>query len=310
LSSDEDDHLLEKKEGEQQQVTSPNKQLLDKDTPVLKKKVNFVSIVGEEVPWYAMRDCLLLLLQSRIELKQMIKEKLKEERTRLGTLGISEIQNLLLSQENEETDCISRIQELKRNLVNEVRRNHVLEKELAKLDKRIALLIKNRGNIQEVIAASHGRKTTTVSDGSSEISARKLEHYQNLFYLLQTEPKYLAQLVYLMKNEQMEGFLDTVILTLFGDGFSPREEYLTLELFSLSIRKEMSSLTSVNDFLKADSVVPKMVITYNRRKQGTEFLKTILGPIIQKFIGRKDLNLELKPMMIYQAMISEQEIAT
>jgi Ras GTPase-activating-like protein IQGAP2/3 len=45
------------------------------------------------------------------------------------------------------------IQELKRNLVSEIRKNHVLERELNKLDKRIALLIKNRGNIQDVLAA-------------------------------------------------------------------------------------------------------------------------------------------------------------
>src|SRR4051794_24029158 len=57
------------------------------------------------------------------------------------------------------------------------------------------------------------------------------KHYQNLFYLLQTEPKYLANLVYLMQPEQMESFLDTVILTLYGDAFSPREEYLILKLF-------------------------------------------------------------------------------
>ncbi len=56
------------------------------------------------------------------------------------------------------------IQELKRNLVSEVRRNHNLERELSKLDKRIALLIKNRGNIQEVLAA-HGKKKFSQQTG-------------------------------------------------------------------------------------------------------------------------------------------------
>ena len=40
------------------------------------------------------------------------------------------------------------IQELKAQLVNDIRRNHALEADLKKLDKRIALLIKNRGNLQ------------------------------------------------------------------------------------------------------------------------------------------------------------------
>lgn len=39
-------------------------------------------------------------------------------------------------------------------MVAELRKNHQLEKELSKLDKRIALLIKHRSNIKEIIAAA------------------------------------------------------------------------------------------------------------------------------------------------------------
>jgi hypothetical protein len=60
----------------------------------------------------------------------------------------------------------------------------------------------------------------------------------------------------------------------------------------------MSVIKTVSDFLKADSVVPKMVITYNRRKQGTEFLKTVLGPILKDVISH-DINLELKPQNVF-----------
>ncbi len=41
-----------------------------------------------------------------------------------------------------------------------------------------------------------------------------------------------------MKPEQMESFLDTVILTLYGDVFSPREEYLILKLFQVSDERQ------------------------------------------------------------------------
>eukprot|EP01114_Cavostelium_apophysatum_P024750 TRINITY_DN97_c0_g1_i1.p1 TRINITY_DN97_c0_g1~~TRINITY_DN97_c0_g1_i1.p1 ORF type:complete len:949 (-),score=375.35 TRINITY_DN97_c0_g1_i1:141-2822(-) len=268
----------------------------------------------EEIPWFKERECIMLLLESRMILKEMIRLKLKQERIASGDLSVQEIQSLLRAQkEEQETDWIAEIQELKRNLVSEIRKNHVLERELSKLDKRIALLIKNRGNIQEVLAShSASKRKGTISGGkSTEIVSdpRKLEHYQNLFYLLQTEPKYMANLVYLMQAEQMESFLDTVILTLYGDAFSPREEFLILKLFQLAIQKEMSAITKVSDFLKADSVVPKMVITYNRRKQGLEFQKTVLGPILKSFIS-KDINLELKPQIVYANMISEQEIRT
>eukprot|EP01117_Protostelium_nocturnum_P020952 TRINITY_DN97_c0_g1_i1.p1 TRINITY_DN97_c0_g1~~TRINITY_DN97_c0_g1_i1.p1 ORF type:complete len:852 (-),score=397.92 TRINITY_DN97_c0_g1_i1:65-2620(-) len=264
--------------------------------------------------WMNTRECLLLVLEARMLLKDMIQLKLKEERVKNGNLSASEIQNLLRNQkEEQETDWITEIQELKRNLVSEVRRNHVLERELNKLDKRIALLIKNRGNIQEVLATSHSSKKKTLqsSDSKNGVGSdpRKLEHYQNLFYLLQTEPKYLANLVYLMNADKMETFLDTVILTLYGDAFSPREEYLILKLFQLSIQKEMSAIKDVSAFLQADSVVPRMVITYNRRKQGVEYLKSLLSPLIKNVIG-KDVNLELRPSNVYNAMISDIEIST
>lgn len=119
-------------------------------------------------------------------------------------------------------------------MVAEVRRNHGLEGDLQKLDKKIALLIKNRGNIQEVLAKTEHKKKKGTDNRPPELfSDQKKELYQNLFYLLQTEPKYLANLLYLCSPEEMHEFLDTVILTLFGDAYSPREEFLILSLFKV-----------------------------------------------------------------------------
>jgi len=277
-----------------------------------KNRDGFLEDEDDTVPWFKERECILLLLEARLMLRDLVAMKLKEERMRSGALSVVEIQNLLQSQQEEQqTDWITEIQELKRNLVSEIRRNHVLERELNKLDKRIALLIKNRGNIQEVLAAHVSKKSKQTTEAKNELLSdpRRMEHYQNLFYLLQTEPKYLASLVYLMNNEQMDSFLDTVILTLYGDAFSPREEFLILKLFQAAIQREMNAIKDVSDFLKADSVVPRMVVTYNRRKQGLEFLKTVLAPIL-KSVMTKEFNLELKPAVIYQTMISEQEVTT
>ncbi|EAL63601.1 RasGTPase-activating protein [Dictyostelium discoideum AX4] len=266
------------------------------------------------VPFPVMRECLVLLLQSRRILRDMMYYRFKMDRFLSGNLSVFEIQNLLHSQrEDKESDWIAEIQELKRNLVSEVRRNHTLERDLNRLDKRIALLIKNRGNIQDVLADKAGLKAPKHKGDQKKPELindpKKLEAYQNLFYLLQTEPKYLAGLVYLIQPEQMESFLGTVILTLFGDAFTPREEFLLLSLYRLSIQKEMANIATVGDFLKADTVVPKMIITYNKRKQGTDYLKAVIGPILSNVI-KQELNLELKPNLVYAAIISEQEIRT
>jgi hypothetical protein len=72
------------------------------------KSMDKLVIHDPKVPWFAMRDCLLLTLQSRMILKEMILFKLKEERIRLGELSVSEIQNLLKGQkEDQENDLIA-----------------------------------------------------------------------------------------------------------------------------------------------------------------------------------------------------------
>eukprot|EP01099_Mayorella_cantabrigiensis_P000423 TRINITY_DN1192_c0_g5_i2.p1 TRINITY_DN1192_c0_g5~~TRINITY_DN1192_c0_g5_i2.p1 ORF type:complete len:570 (+),score=148.18 TRINITY_DN1192_c0_g5_i2:80-1789(+) len=72
----------------------------------------------------------------------------------------------------------------------------------------------------------------------------------------------------------------------------------------------MSVMKNVTEFLTAESVVPKMVITYNRRKLGLEYLKSSLSPVLTKVIQMEDLNLELSPLLVYQQMINDIEIKT
>jgi Ras GTPase-activating-like protein IQGAP2/3 len=94
-----------------------------------------------------------------------------------------------------------------------------------------------------------------------------------------------------------------VILTLFGDAFSPREEFLILSLFHLAITQEMSVMKNVGDLLSVDSVVPKMIIAFNQRKQGHEFLKQIIAPMLDEVTNITDLNLELNAIMVSTTMI-------
>ena len=189
-----------------------------------------------------------------------------------------------------------------------------MDRDLAKLDKRIALLIKNRTTLQEVLAATKKIRQKKKGEGQEThdylSDQKRLENYQDLFYLLQTEPKYLARCLYLVNSQQMDSFLDTTILTLYGDAFSPREEYLLLKLFQLSIEHEMQKVKQVDNFLEAETVVPKMIITYNRRKQGIEYLRKTLSPVVHQLMAEKDLNLELMPMIVYQTMLSDYEIET
>lgn len=177
------------------------------------------NVVSDPV-WVEERECLILLLKARMMLRDMIENRLKQERIESGRLSVFEIQNLLKNQKEDiETDWIAgnyvvvyifsfliiilcdfnmstsknfifphvvtfccvaylifilcnhlfyllnevltlfvEIQELKRNIVAEVRKNHQLERDLTKLDKRIALLIKHRSSIKELLAATQKKR--------------------------------------------------------------------------------------------------------------------------------------------------------
>mmetsp|Transcript_22707 Transcript_22707/g.89808 ORF Transcript_22707/g.89808 Transcript_22707/m.89808 type:complete len:920 (-) Transcript_22707:110-2869(-) len=282
--------------------------------------------LDDKILFYKERECLLLLLEARKLLCSMItrreavtqrlldeKRRLEEEeRKRSGRLSVQEIQNMLQnSADDDDYDMVSEIQELKKKLVIAVRQNHKLERDLAKLDKRIALLIKNRTSLQDVIAASKGLKSQKKNEERAQMDSKQLEHYQDLFYLLQTEPRYLARCVYMINPQQLENFLETVILTLFGDTSSPREEFLILSLFRLAMEREISVIKNLADFIggQSETVLPKMINSYNKRKQGLEYLKKTLAPILEKFI-KNNVNLEFNPMQVYHAMIGEYEIRT
>lgn len=263
-----------------------------------------------EAPWKEQRECMLLLLKARMLMRKMVEMKLYEERLARGALSALEVHNLVrCQQEGDDTDFVAEITELKRSLMTDIRRNHALEKEVGDLDKRIGLLIHNVGHLATHSPTPRGKKKKGTGDAAEggTLTAPKLALYSNLFYLLQTEPKYLARLVgVLADTEGVDAVLDTILLTLYGDAFSPREEFLILTLFKIAIEQEMQSITSISDFVKEQSVLAKMVLTYNRRKQGLEYMRQTLGPALTEFLTTEG-SLELNARKIHQKLITDQE---
>lgn len=77
---------------------------------------------------------------------------------------------------------------------------------------------------------SHASEATLGLKALRKESREKLDAYQNLFYLLQTNPSYLAKLVFVMPQLRTTKFLESVILSLYNFGSNQREEYLLLGL--------------------------------------------------------------------------------
>ena len=56
------------------------------------------------------------------------------------------------------------------------------------------------------------------------LQPKKRQGYGQLFYILISQPEYLAALTQCIDHYEIDGFLRTVVLTLFGDQFESREE--------------------------------------------------------------------------------------
>lgn len=262
------------------------------------------------------REILVLLLHARKLMGNLIKKSEDDAALNARRLGGDdpELLNLIniladLDKDEEGKDFIRQIEDLKAQLSAQIRKNHNLDRECSHLDKKIALLIKNRGKIVAKMPKRGKRPAARGVAERVEIEARNLANYQDMFYLLQTQPRYLASLVYMVNPDQMDSFLNTTILTLYGDAYSPREEYLILRFFQLAIQREISVISNLRDFMSVDTVVPKMVLQYNRRKAGFDYLKKTLRGPFEEFL-KVEINSEINPLTIYRQMISEAEIET
>ena len=57
----------------------------------------------------------------------------------------------------------------------------------------------------------------------------------------QTQPLYLAQLIFLMPQTKSTRFMETLVFSLFNYGSDSREAFLLLQLFTAALRYEIRS---------------------------------------------------------------------
>lgn len=142
------------------------------------------------------------------------------------------------------------LQKLKAQVVTDIRSLAQLEADLNTMDIKIGLLVRNRITLQDVVL--HGKKlkreradsvsANQTASGIKALSREKreqLEGYQHLFYLLQTNPTYLARLIFKMPQIKTTKFMESVVLTLYNYASNAREEYLLLKLFETALREEI-----------------------------------------------------------------------
>lgn len=219
---------------------------------------------------------------------------------------------------------------LRKTVVQHVRQNELADQYIQQLDIKIALLVKNKITLDEVVKhqrhfGGHVGSLLSNSDISSKdpsdlkalnkASRRKLEHYQELFFLLQTQPQYLSRLFRRMR-EQATSEKDCerikhLVLGLFGYSQKRREEYYLLKLITRSMREEIENVSSLEEYLRTNAFCNRVFSAYTRSPRDRKFHRDLLTSIVkQNFIDNKNLDLESDPQQIYLSAISNEELRT
>ncbi|NXA83972.1 IQGA2 protein, partial [Thryothorus ludovicianus] len=213
---------------------------------------------------------------------------------------------------------------LREEVVTKIRSNQQLEKDLNLMDIKIGLLVKNRITLQDVVL--HSKKLNKKSKSQleemvmvdkqgikslSKERRKKLEAYQHLFYLLQTNPTYLAKLIFQMPQNKSTKFMDTVIFTLYNYASNQREEYLLLKLFKTALEEEITSkVDQIQDIVTGNPTVIKMVVSFNRGARGQNTLRQLLAPVVKEIMEDKSLIINTSPVDVYKAWVNQLEMQT
>lgn len=203
-------------------------------------------------------------LDKVIQIQSLFRAKETREQYRQLTLGknvtVDTIKNFVHLLDNSEADFQEeiKIERLRQEVVKRIRENQALESHVDDLDVKIALVVQNVKSFEELIKArrKHGAENAALHAARASVLAahgdpfagpstldhaakRKLELYQQLFYLLQTKPDYLSGLFIRITSDQSleknRKLVERVTLTLFGYGQDRREDYLLLKLFQVSL---------------------------------------------------------------------------
>jgi Ras GTPase-activating-like protein IQGAP2/3 len=202
-------------------------------------------------------------LDKVVQIQSLFRAKETREQYRQLTLGknvnVGTIKNFVHLLDNSEADFQDeiKVERLRKRVVEGIRENQALESDVSDLDVKIALVVQNVKSFEELIkarkrygadsAAAHATRASILAAHGDPFAGpntldhaakKKLELYQQLFYLLQTKGEYLSGLFVQLSDETAEKhrrLTERVVLTLFGYGQDRREDYLFLKLFQVCL---------------------------------------------------------------------------
>lgn len=274
-------------------------------------------------------------MQKVVKIQSFVRAKLQGEAYKSLTTGknppVGAVKNFVHLLNDSDFDFNEEVEfeRLRKTVVQQVRQNEMLEQYIDQLDIKIALLVKNKITLDEVVRHQHnyGGHTGTLLANSSMVSAnqfdlkalnkssrKKLDLYQQLFFNLQTQPQYLARL---FKRVREEGTaekeckrIEHLMMGLFGYAQKRREEYYLLKLVARSIKEEIDTCASIQDYLRGNFFWSKILGNYTRSPRDRKYLRDLLGPMVREIVEDPELDLESDPIQIYRSLITNEELST
>lgn len=275
-------------------------------------------------------------MQKVVKIQSLVRAKVQGEAYKSLTTGknppVNAVKNFVHLLNDSDFDFNEEIEfeRMRKTVVQQVRQNEMLEQYIDQLDIKIALLVKNKITLDEVVRHQHnyGGHTMGLLANSSmsssnqfdlkalnKSSRKKLESYQQLFFNLQTQPQYLARLFRHIReqgtSEKECKRIELLVMSLFGYAQKRREEYYLLKLIARSIREEIEGSRSVQDYPRGNFFWTKLLGNYTRSPRDRKYLRDLLGPLIRdNIIEDPALDLESDPMQIYRSAINNEELRT
>ena len=236
----------------------------------------------------------------------------------------------LLNDSDFDFDEEVEFERLRKTVVQHVRQNEMADQYITQLDIKIALLVKNKITLDEVVkhqkhfggdAGSLLTNTAISSKDPLDLKAlnknsrRKLEHYQELFFILQTQPQYLSRLFKRIREqataEKECERVKHLMMGLFGYAQKRREEYYLIKLMTRAMKEEIDGCHSVQDFLRGNFFWAKLFGAYIKSPRDRKYMRDIFSPIVKEcIVDNPELDLESDPMQIYLSAIENEQLRT
>jgi Ras GTPase-activating-like protein IQGAP2/3 len=275
-------------------------------------------------------------MQKVIKIQSLVRAKLQGDAYKSLTSGknppVNAVKNFVHLLNDSDFDFNEEVEfeRLRKTVVQQVRQNEMLEQYIDQLDIKIALLVKNKITLDEVVRhqSNFGGHAVSLLANSSmasvnqfdlkalnKSSRKKLESYQQLFFMLQTQPQYLARLFKRLREqgtaEKECKRIEHLMMGLFGYAQKRREEYYLLKLIGRAIREEVEACKTIQDYLRGNFFWSRLIHNYTRSPRDRKYLRDLLGPLIRdNIIDDDELDLESDPMQIYRSAINNEELRT